>query len=153
MSHIPLVPTGWFKSQCWDRAFPGHVAPPWHLKHYREFGSQLLAVLFLLGLVPWLPCPLLPFPVPLSHAQWVSYRLGWSVWGHSYHYGSLGGLGYYQHCIPSHSLSPGAARGTRGVVALPSLGQGSHEFGNLLPQFCTPFPQVSCYHGPSPYLI
>ena len=40
VSHIPLVPLGWFKAY----AGVGHslaIWPyPWHLKHWWEFGSQ-----------------------------------------------------------------------------------------------------------------
>ena len=40
---------------------------------------------------------------------------------------------------PTASLR-GAARGTRGIVAQPSLGQGGHKLGILLPSFCHSFP-------------
>ena len=48
---------------------------------------------------------------------------------------------------------PGPTWCTLGTVSITSLGQGGHELGNLLPQFCCSFTQVSCYHGPCPHLV
>ena len=56
---------------------------PWHLKHWREFGSHKLAVPSLLALVTWLPSTLLTLLVPPLHTKWVNGRLGWPVQGHS----------------------------------------------------------------------
>ena len=92
VSCIPLVPPVWFKADAWVGHSLAMWPHPWHLKHWREFGSHLLAVPSLLVLVPWLPWPLLPVPLPLPHAQWVSCRLGWSVQSHFYHCGRLGVL-------------------------------------------------------------
>ena len=129
------------------------MAPPWHLKHWREFWSPLLAMPSLLVLVPWLPCPLLPFQVPPVHYLVGKLELGWSIQGHSSHYGSLGDRGVTTIAsLPMASL-PVAAWARRGVVALLCLGQGRPELDNLLPQFCHPFPQVSCYHCSCLYLI
>ena len=106
LATFPQFPPGWFKVN----AGVGHSLAMWpqpcHLKHWREFGSHLLAVPSLLVLVPCLPCPLFPVPLPLPHSQWVRCRLGHSVQSHIYHYGNLGDLGYYHHCFPSHNLSP-----------------------------------------------
>ena len=46
---------------------------------------------------------------------------------------------------------PGAAWDTRWVAALPNFGQGSHQFGNLLPQFCSSLPRVRGHCSPSSY--
>ena len=60
---------------------------------------------------------------------------------------------------PSVCLSPpmaslsGTILGTGWAVALPCPSQGSHQFGNLVPQFCSTLPRVSGHGSPSPYFI
>ena len=74
LGHIPLVPPDWFKAD----AGVGHSLAmwphPWHLKHWREFGSHLLAMPSLL--VTWLlwlllPVPWLPVPCPICKCNGV----------------------------------------------------------------------------------
>ena len=104
--HSLSSPPHWLKAD----AGVGHSLAMWshplYLKHWREFGSNLLAVPSFLVLVSWLPCPLLPFPVPPAPCP-VGKLWAWVVIeGHLYHCGSLGNWGCYYHCIPSYSLSP-----------------------------------------------
>ena len=51
---------------------------------------------------------------------------------------------------PMTSFS-GAIWGTGWATALPCPGQGGHQFGNLLPQFCGALPRVSAHSSPNPY--
>ena len=48
---------------------------------------------------------------------------------------------------------PGAIWGTGWAATLPCPGQGGHQFGNLLPQFCGVLLRVSGHGSPSPYLV
>ena len=72
------------------------------------------------------------FHCPLSHSQWVSCRLGWFFQGHFYQCGSLGSCSVTTIKAPPMGSLPRATWHTRGIAALSSLGQGSHELGYLL---------------------
>ena len=123
VSCIPLVPLGWFKAN----AGLGHSLAmwphPWHLKHWREFGSHLLAVLS-----PPCASPL----VALTRATSTIVR----TW-------AIGGITTI--AAPPMASLLRATWYTRGIVALFSLGQGTHEPGYLLSYICHSFPWISCY--------
>ena len=53
---------------------------------------------------------------------------------------------------PTASL-PGAIWGACWAVALSCPGQGSHQFGSLVPQFCGTLCRISGHGSPSPYFI
>ena len=108
VSHIPSVPLDCFKVDAGvghSLAMQPHL---WHLKHWRDFGSCLLAVPSLLGPVPWL------------------------LWGGlSRVTSTIVGVWMIGGCTtilapPIDSLLR-ATWYTRGIATLPSLGQSSHE--------------------------
>ena len=127
---------------------------PWHLKHWRELGSLLLTLPSCPSLDPWVFCPwclLEVVPVP-----WLTDAL---QTGGSLSVTSLAimraGVARSAPVCPSppmDSLS-GAIWGAEGAVALPCSGQGSHQFGNLVPQFHSTLYRVRGHSRPSPYLI
>ena len=140
---FPWFPPDWFKAV----AGVGHslaIWPQsWHLKHWRELGFLLLAVPSCLALVPWVFGPWLllmvvsvPWPVGVLQFRAVCPRLPG-------HYWSWGNQVYPCLPIPSHDLSLWSCLGHWPGCCPPCPGQGSHQFGNLLPQFCGALPRVS----------
>ena len=104
----------------------------------------------LLELGPWLPWQLPPFPVlPAPHLMGqLQARVIWP--GPPLPLWEFGQLRVPPLLCP-HPWP--LSQGLLGAITLSSMDQCCHELGNLLPQFCCPFPQVSCYHDPCPHLI
>ena len=151
---FPQFPPDWFKAVARVGYYQAIWPNPWHLKHWRNLGSLLLAVPSCLALVPWLLCPWfllvvvpVPWPVSVLWSRAVCPRLvqlvwelgvtrstpclsiishGLSVWGY---------LGHWLGCCP----------------ALPWSGWPS--IGNLVPQICGTLPKVGGHGSPSPYLF
>ena len=129
----------------------------WHLKHWREVGSLLLAVLSCLSLVPWLFCPwsLLivvpaPQPVDVLWSEVVCPRLVLLLW-------ELGQPGVLLSVCPlPWPLCLGLLGVLAGLLPCPALscpGQGSHQSDNPMPQFCGTLPRDGGHGSPSPYFI
>ena len=106
--------------------------------------------------VPPVGCAFLPIFTPLAVLSLVctygspcavaSPRLVWPLW-------ELGSQEYFCPSVPPMASLSGAIWGTDWAVALSCPGQGGHQFGNLVPQFCDTLPRVSGHGSPSPYFI
>ena len=146
-------PLDWFKALAGVGHSQAIWPQPWHLKHLRELGSLLLALPSCLSLAPWLFCPwslLIVVPVPqLVDVLWLKAvsQISLAIMGA----GAARSTSFHPS-PPTASLS-GAIWGTDWAVALPCPGQGSHEFGNLVPQFCGTLLRVGGHGSPSPYFI
>ena len=57
------------------------------------------------------------------------------------------------HLSPPMASLSGAIWGIGGAVALFCSGQGSHQFGNLVPQFCSALYRICGHSWPRPYLV
>ena len=139
-----LVPVGVephsLGSPNWFKVFAGvaYSQPmwphPWHLKHWRELGSLLFDVPSLDPCVfgPWPPVVVVPMPQPAAvlWAEAVCPRPVQPLWE----------LGKPQVFLSIHPLPwhlSGDIWGTGKAVALSCSGQGSHQFGYLIPQLCS----------------
>ena len=120
VGHIPLVHRDWFKAVAGVGHSQAMWPQPWHVKHWRELGSLLLAVPSCLVLVLWLFCPWfllmvvpVPWPVHVLQSGLVCPRPVWSLW-------ELGWPGVPLSVHPSHGLSPslGLFGGTGWAAAL-----------------------------------
>ena len=147
---FPEFPHDWLKLWLdWDIPKP-YGPQPWHLKHWRDLGSLLLASH--LVLVTWLFFPwflLIVVPVPWFVGElWsraVSPRLVQPLWDLGQPAVSL------SVCPLPLPLSLGLFGALAGLPPCP--GQGGHQFCDLLPQFCGALSRVSGLNSPSPYLI
>ena len=126
-------PLGWVKTVTWVGHSLGMWPHPWHLSIGESLSPTNWPCPPSLHQAPWPPWvlpPFLVFTVPcLVGRLWA----GVICLGSPLPLWSLGKWGCYYYCIPFCDPFPGATGCTRGAVAMPSLCQGSHELGNLLP--------------------
>ena len=144
VGHIPLVHRDWFKAVAGVGHSQAMWPQPWHVKHWRELGSLLLAVPSCLVLVLWLFCPWfllmvvpVPWPVHVLQSGLVCPRPVWSLW-------ELGWPGVPLSVHPSHGLSL-SLWGYLGALAglLPSSGQTSVWQSDVPILWCSPQGQWS----------
>ena len=150
---FPQFPLDWFKGVAGVEHSWAIWPQPWHLKHWRELGSLLLAVPSHLALVPWLFCPwcllivvLVLWPVGVLQSRAICSSLVQLLW-------ELGHPGVPLSVCPFPQPLSGDIWGTGWAATLPCPGQGSNQFGNLLPQFFGTLSRVFGHGSPSPYLV